>query len=481
MSITNRPLSRRTTLIGRNKLVTVFITAHLLFAVFLGRLFALAPDEGGYLYTFNNLYGSKDPNPQYNSGWITAPKPFLWITYLPAKILNLFGVPDYLSVRILSILIAALSLVLIINLQRRSGNRSDRFENLIFLFFFIPSVFLWTTVGLREVFILAEFSLIFVGLNYLFQHRTKRAVAYLSLGSYALLSTKNYLWICLILSTLVVTVILALRGVSKKRLMNLSVGLVLIPCIAFASTTSVYALKFLITSVFHSDLSSTAARSGDSIVQVAIPTTPHESSKGLSTTSPQTSEQTTVVTFHGDTTLILLHFYIIDHPKAIFTRVLRALGVTSRIQEIWDAKVKSGLVKKTVKALPDSSSLSGYILKPGKIHDPLSIVRPAFLFMFGPIPFLDQGGIALNIVSFESPIWWLLYALVSYRLIRYRKNAYLRDPVFLLAATYFVSLVAISALVEVNLGTSFRHRSILLIPLIVMYLRSRNKSTAIAH
>ena len=44
----------------QNRLIYWFIFAHTLFAIFLGRLFALAPDEGAYLYTFNNLYGSSN-------------------------------------------------------------------------------------------------------------------------------------------------------------------------------------------------------------------------------------------------------------------------------------------------------------------------------------------------------------------------------------------------------------------------------------
>lgn len=477
----------------------VFISTHLLFAIFLGRLFALAPDEGGYLYTFNNLYGGKDANPQFNSGWITAPKPFLWVTYLPAKILNIVGVPDYLSIRLLSIFMAALSLILLKNLQSRSNVHTSRFDSLILLFYFIPSIFLWTSVGLRETFILAEISLVLVGLDYLFRNRRMRAIAYLSLGSYGLLSTKNYLWVCFALSVLLVGVVWAIRKVPKTKYVSLFVGAILLPCVAFASTTSVYAFEFLLSSVFHSDLSATAARSGDSVIQIAIPNSQDGSSGSSSNSgpsgsaspgsSPSTSTKpgstdghgSTIVTFHGDTTLIMLHFYLIDHPHAFFTKALQVLGIKAKIDEIWDSKVKSGLVKKSVKALPDSSSLSGYILKPGKIHDPLSVFRPAFLFMFGPIPLLDQGGLALNIVALESPLWWLLYGAVLYRLIRFRKTGYLRDPVFILASTYFLSLVAVSALVEVNLGTSFRHRSILLVPLIVMFIRARNKSTAIAH
>ena len=84
--------SRVMIFIKQNKLIVAFITTHTLFAVFLGRLYALAPDEGGYLYTFNNVY--KLPittTAQSGSGWITAPTIFLWIAYLPAKILNVLG------------------------------------------------------------------------------------------------------------------------------------------------------------------------------------------------------------------------------------------------------------------------------------------------------------------------------------------------------------------------------------------------------
>lgn len=136
-------LSGATGFLKRNQLISWFIFVHTVFAIFLGRLFALAPDEGGYLYTFNNLYGSKpDPNPQYQSGWITAPKPFLWISYLPAKILNMVGVPDYLSIRILSILLAAMSLYLLKDILNRSNIGRKLSQKSIFLVFFIPSIFL---------------------------------------------------------------------------------------------------------------------------------------------------------------------------------------------------------------------------------------------------------------------------------------------------------------------------------------------------
>ena len=102
---------RITVFIKQNALITAFITTHTFFAVFLGRLFALAPDEVGYLTTFNSVYRWPIyPWAQSGSGWITAPTVFLWLAYLPAKILNVVGIPDYLAVRILSILLATVSL-----------------------------------------------------------------------------------------------------------------------------------------------------------------------------------------------------------------------------------------------------------------------------------------------------------------------------------------------------------------------------------
>ncbi|MFZ2227868.1 MAG: hypothetical protein WA090_01215 [Candidatus Nanopelagicaceae bacterium] len=490
---------RVTGLIWRNKFISIFVAAHVLFSIFLGRLFAFAPDESGYLYTFNNLYGSQDANPQLNSGWITAPKAFLWISYLPAKALNVLGVPDYLAIRFLSIALMTASLIFLMNLYHRS-RPTAKGKNWIFYFSLIPSVFLWSSVGLRETFILFEITLVLVGLTYFFEGEERKAFLLLALGSYGLLSTKSYLWICMAAAAIGMIVIEVLRRKYKQKLLHFSVALLLVPSLLFASTTSWYALEFIFLSVFHTDVTSVGERSGDSILQVAIPDDqlgsggpsgsggsggpsgpvgPNEPTGPTGPLGPTgsggSSRPVTVVTFHGDTTLISLHFYLLNNPNSPFTRLLTALGIASEVHDIWDEKLRSGLVKKSKVALPDSSSLSGYILKPASVHDPLSIFRPAFLFLFGPIPLLDQGGIALNIVSFESPFWWLLYFIVGFQIYRCRKSKFLRDPTILFTLIFLVLLVTFSALVEVNLGTSYRHRSIIFIPLIFLFVRLRSK------
>ena len=67
--------------------------------------------------------------------------------------------------------------------------------------------------------------------------------------------------------------------------------------------------------------------------------------------------------------------------------------------------------------------------------------------------------------------WWAFYALVIFQFIKCRKVKFLRNPQNVFTLIFLAGEIAFSALVEVNLGTSFRHRSILLVPLVFLYVR----------
>ena len=86
-----------------------------------------------------------------------------------------------------------------------------------------------------------------------------------------------------------------------------------------------------------------------------------------------------------------------------------------------------------------------------------------------------QSGESLfrTIASLESPLWWLFYALVVFTLFSYRKRNWLENPVLIYSLVLTFGYVIMSALTEVNFGTSFRHRSILVIPLIFIVLATR--------
>ena len=403
------------TFLKQNAFIFAFVVVHILFAILLGRLFAFAPDEGGYLYAFNNIYTLPiNTTAQSGSGWITAPTLFLWVAYLPAKVLNIIGIPDYLAIRFLSIFMATITLCLLSKiLEQRTVVRVVA-HRYILAVFFIPSVFLWTSVGLRETFIIVETALFLAGLNLLVKGHNKRSYLYLFLGSYGLVSTKNYLWACLMVTVILSSVVFLFRGLNRRKIIKFLVTSFLLPVIAFAGTTSPYALDY----IFHGNITATGARSGDSITKVYVDST----GTGTGTGAGAGKE---LITFHGDYTLVALRFYLIDNPNALFTNVFKLTRLDKKIESIWDEKITLGLVSKDKQVGTDTSSLNGHILEPAKISKPLSLIWPAFLFLCGPFPFVNDPGIAVFFASLESPLWWALYALVVIQFIRFRKMKFL--------------------------------------------------------
>jgi hypothetical protein len=156
---------------------------------------------------------------------------------------------------------------------------------------------------------------------------------------------------------------------------------------------------------------------------------------------------------------------------AVFTKVFRVFNLDDRVESLWNEKLQAGLISEGNQVGKDTSSLNGHILKPGLITEPWTMLWPAFVFLAGPFPFIGEPGFAAKVSSFESPLWWMLYALVIYQFYRFRESKLFRDPAILFALIFLVGEIAFSSLVEVNLGTSFRHRSILLAPLVFLYLR----------
>ena len=105
-------------------------------------------------------------------------------------------------------------------------------------------------------------------------------------------------------------------------------------------------------------------------------------------------------------------------------------------------------------------------------------MAPALVFLCGPFPFIGNPGIAVGIASLESPLWWALYALVILSFIRGRKQILKDDYAYWFVFIFMLGEIAMSALVEVNLGTAFRHRSIIFVPLLFLYSRAiRNRNS----
>jgi hypothetical protein len=154
-----------------------------------------------------------------------------------------------------------------------------------------------------------------------------------------------------------------------------------------------------------------------------------------------------------------------------FSKSLKLLHLNQKIENLWNEKLRLGLIHRDKQDGTDTCSLKGHILNPTKISHPLTLICPAFLFLCRPFPFVGDPGIAAGISSLGSPLRWAFYALVIFRFIRFRKVKFLQDPQLLLALIFLAGEIAFSAIVEVSLGTLFRHRSILLVPLVFLYVR----------
>ena len=454
----------------RKYLLVAFIAIHVYLAIVLGRLYAFAPDEIGYLFTFNNIYQLPiNLVAQSGSGWITAPTIFLWVLLFPAKIMSLMGVTDVISLRILSIAVTTFSLNAILRIQNHRNSNEKLPQLIIFSSFMIPSVFLWTTLGMREPFIIFFLTLFFCGLHHAFEKKLWRSFLYVLFGSYGLLSTKPYLWICLVLAVLISLVIqFSFRRMNLRFAKFLLITL-LLSFVGFASTTSTYALNFL----FNSKISETSTRSGDSISKITVEVGSEAGSEAGSEVLTEKIRKLETITFHGDYTLVALRTYLLEHPNSLFTRALTLIGIDKSIERIYIEKVRFGLSKADKSVGLVEPALNGHILEPANIRNPVSILRAASIFLLGPFPFFLDYGFAANIAALESPMWWGLYGLVFAQVLRLRKSEFFTSYGFLFPFIFLLGEIALSALVEVNLGTSFRHRSIILIPLLFIYISCR--------
>ena len=477
----------------KSKIIWLYIASHVIFISVIGRFYALAPDEPGYLFAFNNIYGSAVENPQYNSGWITSPKFFLWIIYAPAKVLNMVGIADIFSIRLLSVLLGALSLYLLLGINSSRSRFKFRTNLIISLSFFIPSIFIWTSIGLREVFIITEISAFLVGLDKFFNGNRRHAYILLAVSSYGLVATKYYLWGVLMVAVLISCLVFVVQKIKLLEVLRFLLASFVIPILIFSVTVSTYSLSFML----NTDIEATSQRSGDSIIEVTVSGdgSSNGSSSGSSNGSNNGSSNGSnngssngssngsnnkVLTFHGDMTLVLLRDYIQIYPEAALTRILKIFGIDKKIDQIWKEKIQLGLVSKTNKVGDDTSSLNGHILEPASLKKPISLLQPAMIFLLGPFPLVGNPGLAVSVASFESPLWWLLYIALFFTLFVCRKDKIYKDPTIALATIFLLGEIAMSALVEVNLGTSFRHRSIILIPLLFIIARLYNRRSELS-
>jgi hypothetical protein len=215
---------RLTTL--KSKLYAIVLAS--LVARFIGFFFlpskptvALAPDEGGYA-EIARLVASEQPTTSYGGLYFISRT-----LVLPAAVLNDFGIEPLSSVRIIASMYGALTLILVAFLimqfvnkystySELTSKRSNLIIGLFLSFAFLPSHLLWSMLGLREspmeFWVLCSLAAIFVAVN--LQEKVTIPIALLLTISIALLfnTRPQVAWV------LVVTILVSLIFSNQRRI-----------------------------------------------------------------------------------------------------------------------------------------------------------------------------------------------------------------------------------------------------------------------
>jgi hypothetical protein len=157
-------------------------------------------------------------------------------------------------------------------------------------------------------------------------------------------------------------------------------------------------------------------------------------------------------------------------PNTIMARIAEVLGITAKL----DAISKSAIVVETDKSVIENQKKLS--LQQAGLRNPLQVLESSAKFLLVPFIFMDNGSLFLNIQSIETPIWLFIYGLFFVGLYRIIRRRHELDYVVMMATLFSFEFVAISALTEINVGTALRHRSLLLIPILAIWVARKRKS-----
>jgi hypothetical protein len=437
---------------------TAYIGLHVTFSMLLGNITAFAPDEGNYRNIFSTLYSSEFQSVDaigYQSAWA----PWLRLFYLPAKLLTYIGFTDLLAIRFLAIGYSVLATFLLVKMAK-DNDRDDRvFRLALIAISYIPTIFLWSSIGLRESFLYLEISAILYFLSRVRDEIDIKNLLGLAISVFGLSMTKNYIFILFLFAF--IPTFLVFSFIKRKRLVTHA----LILSIAVMPLAFNPELVPAITSYFNGQVTKVdTIEIGDINNDGRCDSfEPCANGNGAGNEKPVNYVATGGMTVHA------LLDQLKGSPNTIVARVASTLGITAKLEAI----SKSATVVETDdQVVENQKKLS---LQQAGLTKPLQVLESSAKFLLIPFIFIDNGSLFLNIQSLEIPIWLFIYGLFFvgiYQLARRRREF---DYAVMMATLFALEFVAISALTEINVGTALRHRSLLLIPILVIWVARKKK------
>ena len=441
---------------------TAYIGLHVIFSVLLGNITAFAPDENVYKSIFARLYSANFTSDVlgFNGAW----EPWLRLVYLPAKLMTYVGISDLMAARFLAITYSALATLLVIKIAKEN-HRDDRvFKIAIIAISFIPTVFLWSSIGLRESFLYLEISAILFCFSRIRNNIDYKNTLLLGFALFSLAMTKNYIYILFLFGTLITLALFSV--INRRNFVNhlLVLSLALIP-LAVNPTLIPAINNYLLGQVEKVDTIEIGDINNDGRCDSFEPCA---NGNGNGSDKESGNNQPVEYVATGGMTVHALLGELERDPTTLVARIASALGITAKLEII----SKSAIVVETDKSVVENQKKLS--LQQAGLKKPLKVLESSAKFLLVPFIFVDNGSLFLNIQSIETPAWLFIYGLFFvgiYQVIRRRREF---DYAAIMATLFIFEFVVISALTEINVGTALRHRSLLLIPILVLWL-SRKK------
>jgi hypothetical protein len=420
---------------------------------------SLAPDEGTYanvaLATFSGTVSQESEYYRFvyqiSKSLVIPAQPFLFI-----------GFSGIDAVRIVSTMYGLLGLILVVVvtlkffLKRESNSHTSRFNEttataLVAIFAFLPSHFIWSTLGLREA--TNEFWLImaFMGVFFLYKEGQPKKPLFAVLVSLSIICTfgsrPQVGWV------LVVTLLIYSTFKLRNKLTYLLITSVLTGLFAGYLTTTSFAY---VTSDLYVAKDSPPTPTEDS------PPTP--TNRGEVDASKRCDGTKTQVEYEGKIYNCIKSGTVTKRERpsnlaevAVYQvelladkQLVNQVGAASKIERLncpWSESSEAGKYACLAFRAPFMS----------------------LTFLFRPFLIFDTTSLSSVFAAAENMLWIFMFMLIVYRISKIKRIPFLAElaPVLVFFSLYVVG----AGSYEGNMGTAFRHKSLILgVPLLLLFI-----------
>ena len=181
------------------KFISIYIISHLTFILILKNSTILAPDEISYTQLANRIHSNFDDETiyrgfSYHARWI------LYIIYLPIKLMTYLGIETLFSLRLMSLSLSLIAFLVLLHQSKDQLVFNLNKKYFIYFISFIPTIFIWNSLAIRESFILLWLVFLFYGISHFSSTQSLTSVLIVITSSYLLFMTKPYLDILFLIS-----------------------------------------------------------------------------------------------------------------------------------------------------------------------------------------------------------------------------------------------------------------------------------------